>query len=69
MTWESLVWQKASLTRVGRNVRLGRASHTNYFFWEPTRPACLPFLVIWEGEEKKKAINEFSRFYKKEHPK
>ena len=33
MTYESPVRQKDSLTRVGRDVQPGRASHTNYLFF------------------------------------
>ena len=38
MTCESPVRQKDSLTRVGRDVQPGRASHTNFFLRaDPTR--------------------------------
>ena len=72
MTWEAQVQQKGSTTHVGRGMEPGRsldARSTQFFFWEPTRPTCLPCLVIWEGDEKKKAISVFLRFNLKEHPK
>ena len=51
--------QKGSLTLVGR------ASHQNVFFWGVDPTHLFAMFGNLGGDEKKEAISEFSRFYKK----